>query len=123
MTADDLHLAVLLVNSADGGVAWYREALRASGHAEIAEALTERDLHGLKELRALLRLVFSAATLEEAAEIVNPMLTRGEAVPQLVVEDDGRPALRVAPHATGLAALQARLPAAAAELIAAAPAY
>jgi predicted RNA-binding Zn ribbon-like protein len=51
-------------------------------------------------------------------EIVNPMLVRGAAVPQLVIEDDGRPALRVAPEATGLQALSARLPAAAAGLIA-----
>lgn len=125
--ADDLDLAVLLVNSMDlledppdrlTSVQWYRDALRAAGHGDVAEGLSETDLHSLKELRALLRLVFSAATLEEAVEIVNPMLVRGGAVPQLVVEDDGRPVLQVAPRATGMAALSARLPAAAAGLIA-----
>lgn len=127
LPADDLDLAVLLVNSMDlledppdrlTSVQWYREALRAAGHAEIAEGLAEHDLHGLRELRALLRLVFSAITLEEAVEIVNPMLVRGGAVPQLVVDEYGRPMLQVAPEATGLAALEARLPAAAAGLIA-----
>ncbi|GAA1981515.1 CGNR zinc finger domain-containing protein [Catenulispora subtropica] len=127
LPADDLDLAVLLVNSMDlledppdrlTSVQWYRDALRTAGHADIAEGLHERDLDGLKELRALLRLLFSADTLEEAVEIVNPMLVRGAAVPQLVVDEDGCPGLQVAPTATGLEALAARLPAAAAELIA-----
>jgi predicted RNA-binding Zn ribbon-like protein len=127
LPADDLDLAVLLVNSMDlledppdrlTSVEWYRDALRAAGHEYVAAGLAEKDLDGLRELRALLRLVFSADSVEEAVEIVNPMLVHGAAVPQLVLDEEGRPALRVAPDATGLAALQARLPAAAAGLIA-----
>lgn len=126
--ADDLDLAVLLLNSLDlledppdrlVSVSWYADMLTLAGHADLAAGLTEADLEPLRELRALLRLVFTADTVEEAAHILNPLLVRHNAVAVLVTGEPGTPAsLRVAPAASGFAALAARLPAAAATLIA-----
>jgi predicted RNA-binding Zn ribbon-like protein len=120
--ADDLDLAVLLLNSLDllsdpadrlTSVDWYARALREAGHADIARDLKEDDLEPLRELRALLRLVFTADTVEEAATILNPLLVKGASVPVLVTDDPRGTTLRVAPGATGFGALAARLPAAA----------
>jgi predicted RNA-binding Zn ribbon-like protein len=55
--------------------------------------------------------VFEADSEADAAAILNPMLTRVPAVPQLVVDAD-RVQLRVSPAERGLRALEARLPAA-----------
>ena len=126
--ADDLDLAVLLLNSLDlleeppdrlVSVSWYADMLASAGHADLAAGLTEADLEPLRELRALLRLVFTAATVEEAADILNPLLLQHNAVPVLVTGEPGTPAtLRVAPAASGFPALAARLTAAAAAMIA-----
>ncbi len=125
--ADDLDLAVLLLNSLDllenppdrlTSVSWYADMLAAAGHRDLAAGLTEADLEPLRELRALLRLVFTADSVDEAAEILNPLLVEHHAVPVLVTDEPGTPELRVAPTATGFTALAARLPAAAATLIA-----
>lgn len=125
--APDLDLAVLLLNSLDlleeppdrlVSVSWYADVLRAAGHAELAAGLTENDLEPLRELRALLRLVFTADTVDEAAAILNPLLIAHKAIPVLVSDDPQGPVLRVAPAATGFPALAARLPAAAAAQIA-----
>jgi predicted RNA-binding Zn ribbon-like protein len=124
--ASDLDLAVLLVNSLDllenpadrlTDLTWIREVLADVGHRGIAGALAGADLAGLRELRAGLQAVFAAASPREAAAVLNPMLQRAAAIPQLVVSEAGA-RLQVAPGQAGLAALTARLPAALAEHIA-----
>ena len=124
--ASDLDLVVLLLNSLDllddppdrlTGLGWLREVLAAVGRADIGGALTAEDLAGLRELRESLRAVFQARSPDEAASLLNPMLVRASAIPQLVASD-GSLRLQVAPQARGLAALSARLPAALAEHIA-----
>jgi predicted RNA-binding Zn ribbon-like protein len=117
--ADDLELAVLLVNSYDEladppdrltTIDWYAAVLRAVGHAEHAAALGPGDLGILRALRCGLRAAFTAATAEAAAQALNPLLLTAAAVPVLVLEPDGRTRLGVAPGVTGLPALAARLP-------------
>ena len=124
--ASDLDLVVLLLNSLDllddppdrlTGLDWLREVLAAVGHTDIGGALTTEDLAGLRQLRESLRAVFLVASPAEAASLLNPMLVRAPAIPQLVVSG-GSLRLQVAPQARGLAALSARLPAALAEHIA-----
>ncbi len=125
--ASDLDLVVLLLNSLDlvadppdrlMSVDWYREVLSELGHDDIARALRPEDLNGLLELRETLRGVFEAKSEAEAAAILNPMLMRVPAVPQLVVDADGVE-LRVSPGERGQRALEARLPAALAAHVAA----
>lgn len=124
--ATDLDLVVLLLNSLDlledpadrlSDLTWLRGVLADVGHEDIARALRPGDLDGLRELRESLRAVFAAESAQEAAELLNPMLVRESAVPQLVVSDGGI-RLDVAPGRRGLAALAARLPAALAEHVA-----
>jgi len=124
--ASDLDLVVLLLNSLDllddppdrlARLTWLREVLAAVGRDDIGGALTARDLAGLRELRESLRAVFQAGSPAEAASLLNPLLVRAPAVPQLVATGAGL-RLQVAPGARGLAALSARLPAALAEHIA-----
>jgi predicted RNA-binding Zn ribbon-like protein len=118
--ASDLDLVVLLLNSLDlvaeppdrlTSVDWYREVLSELGHDDIARAVRREDLADLLELRETLRGVFEADSEADAAAILNPMLTRVPAVPQLVVDAD-TVQLRVSPAERGLRALEARLPAA-----------
>jgi predicted RNA-binding Zn ribbon-like protein len=125
--ADDLELAVLLVNSHDeladppdrlATIDWYAAVLRAVGHPEHAAALRPGDIAALRALRAALRAAFTAATPEAAAQVLNPMLLTAAAVPVLVPEPGGRARLGVAPGVTGGPALAARLPAALAAHIA-----
>jgi predicted RNA-binding Zn ribbon-like protein len=124
--ASDLDLVVLLLNSLDllddppdrlTDLTWFREVLADVGHDAIGAALREPDLAELRELRDALRMVFTAPSAGHAAAILNPLLARGPAIPQLVVSGHGV-ALRVNPHDLGLRALAARLPAALAEHIA-----
>ena len=124
--ATDLDLAVLLLNSLDllddppdrlADLDWLRAVLAAVGHGDIAAALRPGDLAGLRQLRESLRAVFAAGSAGQAAAILNPMLRSAAAVP-LLVAAGGRARLAVAPGARGLAALQARLPAALAAQIA-----
>ncbi len=121
--ADDLDLAVLLVNSYDElahppdrltTIAWYTTVLRAVGHRPLAAALRPADTGPLRALRDGLRQAFIAATADAAARALNPLLLEAAAVPLLVPEPGGRAGLRldVAPDATGYPALAARLPAA-----------
>lgn len=126
--ADDLDLAVLLVNSYDllddppdrlTTIDWYVDALRAAGHPGLAKRLRPADLTPLRELRDRLAEVFVASSVDDAAEVLNPLLVAAGAVPVLVPGADDRTELRVAPDATGLAALQARLPSAVAAQVAA----
>jgi predicted RNA-binding Zn ribbon-like protein len=124
--ATDLDLAVLLVNSFDlleeppdrlTDLRWFTEVLRDERHVEIARALRPADLRALRLLRDDLRSVFEADSAAAAAAILNPMLGRASAVPQLVVID-GQAELQVSPGDRGLQALAARLPAALAAHIA-----
>jgi predicted RNA-binding Zn ribbon-like protein len=127
--ATDLDLAVLLVNSHDlladpadrlTDLSWFSNVLHAVGHAPLADELTPADLPRLRELRSALRRAFEAATAAEAAAALNPLLEQAPAVFVLVVGDDAastpqsRPVVRfeVAPHRSGIDALEARLPAA-----------
>ena len=125
--ADDLELAVLLVNSHDeladppdrlATIDWYAAVLRAVGHPEHAAALRPGDIAALRALRAALRAAFTAATPEAAAQVLNPLLLTAAAVPVLVPEPGGRARLGVAPGVTGVPALAARLPTALAAHIA-----
>ncbi len=118
--ASDLDLVVLLLNSLDlvadppdrlTDLDWYSEVLDELGHEDIARSLRPEDLAGLRQLRETLRGVFEAESEADAAAILNPMLSRVPAVPQLVVDAD-KIALRVSPGERGLRALEARLPAA-----------
>ena len=97
--ADDLELAVLLVNSYDeladppdrlATLDWYAAVLRAVGHPEHANALGPGDLGVLRALRGGLRAAFTAATPEAAALALNPLLLTAAAVPVLVPGPDGR---------------------------------
>lgn len=99
-------------------VDWYAAALTGLGHADIAGHLNSSDTGRLRRLREDLRGVFLAATVADAAELLNPRLSAARAVP-LLVEEAGAPALAVAPEKTGYPALAARLPAALAAYIAA----
>ena len=124
--ASDLDLAVLLVNSLDlledppdrlTDLSWFQAVVAEVGRDDIAGTLGAGDLAGLRQLRESLRAVFQAASPDEAAATLNPMLLRAAAVPQLVVSGGGV-RLQVAPGERGLAALAARLPAALAEHVA-----
>jgi predicted RNA-binding Zn ribbon-like protein len=118
--ASDLDLVVLLLNSLDlledppdrlTDLTWLGEVFAAVGRDDIAGALAEEDLAGLRSLRESLRAVFRAGSPAAAAALLNDMLVRASAIPQLVVSGGGL-RLQVAPEARGLAALSARLPAA-----------
>jgi predicted RNA-binding Zn ribbon-like protein len=124
--ASDLDLAVLLLNSLDAlidppdrltDLVWFRAVLAQVGHDDIAAALQPTDLAELRQLRAALRTVFAAKSVEETSPILNELLLRASAVPQLVVSA-GRVQLRFAPDSSGLRALQVRLPAALADHVA-----
>ena len=122
----DIDLVVLLVNSLDlleaepdrlTDLTWFRTALQQAGHPSLADELVDRDLAGLRRLREELRSVFGSADPDAAAEQLNALLLRAGAVPVLVAEDE-RLLLVVAPDRTGFDALAARLPAALAAYVA-----
>jgi predicted RNA-binding Zn ribbon-like protein len=124
--ASDLDVVVLLLNSLDllsnppdrlADVGWLKSVLRAVGRADLGDALEPADRTGLVELRESLGNIFATKSAGEAAEILNPMLRKAMAVPQLVIAG-AEVRLEVAPAERGLAALRARLPAALAEHIA-----
>ena len=125
--ADDLELAVLLVNSLDQlsdpadrltTIDWFIAVLAATGHAEQSAALRPDDVPALRVLREGLQATFTAGTAEAAAAALNPLLLAAHAIPVLVAGPDDDAALAVAPDAAGAAALAARLPAAVAGFIA-----
>jgi predicted RNA-binding Zn ribbon-like protein len=118
--ASDLDLVVLLLNSLDlladpadrlTSLSWFLEVLTDVGRGDLARDLRVADLGPLRDLRESLRAVFAAPAPAQAATLLNPMLLGAGAVPQLVAADAGL-RLEVAPGQRGLAALQARLPAA-----------
>jgi len=95
--ADDLDLAVLLLNSVDlledppdrmaEDVTWWRRALTRNGHAELAAEQRDEDLLMLQSLRATLRTVFECREPDEARRVLNVALLYAEAVVQ--VSPDG----------------------------------
>jgi predicted RNA-binding Zn ribbon-like protein len=126
--ADDLDLAVLLLNSLDlledpadrlTTVDWYAAVLRLAGHPGLADDLREADVSALRNLRDDLRTAFEAESLSDAVAVLNKLLVAGMAIPVLEIVGDGSAELHVTPAARGLKALQARLPAAVALQIAA----
>jgi predicted RNA-binding Zn ribbon-like protein len=119
--ASDVELALLLVNSMDlledppdrlADLGWLTGAFTRAGHGDLADALAPGDLPRLRALRAALRRVFEADDLQTAVEQLNPLLEKARAAPQLVVDPDDAVALRVGVGLRGVAALEARLPAA-----------
>ncbi|MDX6374560.1 MAG: hypothetical protein QOD98_3548 [Nocardioidaceae bacterium] len=91
--ADDLDLAVLLLNSVDlleepadrmaADLGWWRRALARNGHEELAEAQRDADLPMLQALRGTIRTVFEGADDDEARATLNAALLRAGAVVQL----------------------------------------
>ncbi|MGI9005168.1 MAG: ABATE domain-containing protein [Streptosporangiaceae bacterium] len=118
--ASDLDLVILLLNSFDllasppdrlEDLAWFSAVLTDAGRPEIAAAFTPPDVAELRELRQVLRTVFEAGSAADAAAILNPVLVREQAIPQLVSADQHL-SLEVNPAEHGMRALAARLPAA-----------
>jgi predicted RNA-binding Zn ribbon-like protein len=123
--ASDVELALLLVNSHDlleeqpdrlGDLAWLTRAFTSVGHAGLAADLSETDLPRLRALRDALRRVFVSDDVTEVAAALNPLLEQARTL--LVVDPETGPALRVGVGLRGLAALEARLPAALAAYVA-----
>ncbi|MEO6510714.1 MAG: ABATE domain-containing protein [Nocardioides sp.] len=124
--ATDVELALLLVNSHDlledppdrlTDLGWLTGVITRVGHGDLAAELSRRDLPRLRRLRDSLRAVFEATKDAAAASALNPLLTKAKAVPLLVVADQGRPTLQVGVGLHGVAALEARLPAAVAAYV------
>jgi predicted RNA-binding Zn ribbon-like protein len=125
--ATDVELALLLVNSHDlledpadrlTDLRWLTHVLRRTGHGVLADELSSRDLPRLRRLRDSLRAAFESAEDASAAAVLNPLLEKARAVPLLEVDRTGGISLRVAGERHGVAALEARLPAALAAFIA-----
>jgi predicted RNA-binding Zn ribbon-like protein len=125
--ASDVELALLLVNSHDlleeqpdrlVDLTWLTLAFTGVGHGDLVAALSDSDLPRLRDLRAALRQVFEHDDASEVAAALNPLLEHARAVPLLVVDPDAGPVLRVGVGLRGLAALEARLPAALAAYVA-----
>jgi predicted RNA-binding Zn ribbon-like protein len=125
--ASDVELALLLVNSHDlledppdrlHDLAWLTHVLDRAGHPELAGQLTTHQLPRLRRLRDALRRAFEAGSDEEAAAVLNPLLSKAAAVPLIDVDPAGTTSLRVGIGLSGVAALEARLPAALAAYVA-----
>jgi predicted RNA-binding Zn ribbon-like protein len=125
--ASDVELALLLVNSLDlledppdrlADLSWLTQVFSRVGHADLANALTSRDLPRLRRLRNALRAVFETGDDSVAAEVLNPLLQKARAVPLLARTGGGDLSLQVGVGLRGVAALEARLPAAVAVFVA-----
>ena len=125
-SASDVELALLLVNSHDlledppdrlADLDWLTHVLTRVGHGDLAAELTARDLPRLRRLRDALRQVFETDDDAVAAHVLNPLLERARAVPLIDVSRAGETVLRVGPGRRGIAALEARLPAAVAAFV------
>jgi len=115
--ASDVELALLLVNSHDlleaepdrlVDLSWLTRAFTSVGHGDLVAGLADADLPRLRELRDVLRRVFESDGADEVAATLNPLLGQ----PHTLVVNDKRLTLRVGAGLRGLAALEARLPAA-----------
>ena len=125
--ASDVELALLLVNSLDlledppdrlVDLRWLTHVFTRVGHGDLAGELTSGDLRRLRRLRDALRSVFETYDDATAAAVLNPLLGRAKAIPLLAGEPDGEITLRVGLGLRGIAALEARLPAALAGFVA-----
>jgi predicted RNA-binding Zn ribbon-like protein len=125
--ASDVELALLLVNSMDlledppdrlADLHWLTQVFTRVGHADLAGALTPRDLPRLRRLRDALRAVFETYDDDEAAAVLNPLLEKARAIPLLARKQDGSTALVVGIGLHGISALEARLPSAVASFVA-----
>jgi predicted RNA-binding Zn ribbon-like protein len=125
--ASDLELALLLVNSMDlledppdrlSDLRWLTHVYARVGQGELAAQLTSRDLPRLRRLRDALRSVFEADDDAAAAAVLNPLLQKGKAIALIDVDQAGGTTLRIGMGLRGIAALEARLPAALAGFVA-----
>jgi predicted RNA-binding Zn ribbon-like protein len=125
--ASDVELALLLVNSMDlledppdrlVDLRWLTHVFTRVGHGDLAGELTARDLPRLRRLRDSLRSVFESYDDAAAAAVLNPLLERAKAIPLLACTQDGGTTLEVGLGLHGVAALEARLPAAMARFVA-----
>ena len=125
--ASDVELALLLVNSLDlledppdrlVDLRWLTHVFTRVGHADLAGELTSRDLPRLRGLRDALRSVFETYDDGAAADVLNPLLQKARAIPLLARKHDGGTELVVGVGLHGIAALEARLPAAVASFVA-----
>ena len=99
MTATDLDLAVLLLNSVDlledppdrmaDDLGWWRRALARNGHDELAGAQRDADLPMLHALRDTVRSVFEAEDDDQARWVLNAALLEAGAVVQLLPDGLG----------------------------------
>jgi hypothetical protein len=124
--ASDVELALLLVNSHDlledppdrlVDLDWLTHVFTRVGYGDLAAELTPRDLPRLRRLRDALRGVFESDDDATAADLLNPLLEKARAVPLIDVNQAGETVLRVGPDLRGVAALEARLPAAVAAYV------
>jgi predicted RNA-binding Zn ribbon-like protein len=114
--ADDLELAVLLLNSVDlledppdrmaEDLVWWRAALSRNGHEGLAAAQRDEELPMLQSLRATIRTIFECTDPDDARAVLNLALLYAEAVVQvapdgLTVSGDlrGRLLFAIARHA------------------------
>ncbi len=125
--ASDVELALLLVNSHDllddppdrlRDLRWLTHVFTRAGHGDLALELSGRGLPRLRRLRDALRAAFEAPDDLAAAAILNPLLEKARAVPLIDVDPAGSTSLRVGLGLRGVAALEARLPAALAAFVA-----
>jgi predicted RNA-binding Zn ribbon-like protein len=125
--ASDVELALLLVNSHDlledpsdrlHDLGWLTQVYTRAGHADLATELTARDLPRLRRLRGALRVAFEAGSDQDAADVLNPLLQKARAVALMDVNQAEGTSLRVGIGLSGVAALEARLPAALAAYVA-----
>ncbi len=124
--ASDVELALLLVNSHDlledppdrlADLGWLTHVFARVGYGDLAGELTGRDLPRLRRLRDALRQVFETDDDAVAADVLNPLLEKARAVPLIDVSRAGDAMLRVGLGLRGVAALEARLPAAVAAYV------
>jgi predicted RNA-binding Zn ribbon-like protein len=124
--ASDVELALLLVNSHDlledppdrlVDLDWLTHVFTRVGSGDLAGELTARDLPRLRRLRDALRQVFETDDDTIAADVLNPLLEKARAVPLIDVSHAGDAVLRVGLGLRGIAALEARLPAAVAAYV------
>ena len=120
----DLDIAIELVNTEHDlarptSIADFQAALGGLGQSELARQLRVEDRDRVVRLQARLRPVFAAPTAAAAAALLNPMLRDARTSPQLVEGPGGTWDLRAGVGLRGVEALEARLPAALAEHVAA----
>jgi predicted RNA-binding Zn ribbon-like protein len=114
----DLDLAVELVNTRFvlaspperlTDVAVYQAILRDAGEDVLAGQLSSGDLAALRELRAQLKPVFAADTVDAAVQVLDPMLCDAIVPARLLAPDDGPARWDWGAGQQGMTALRTRL--------------